>query len=82
MKRINKSMRSKRKAAVAKGEVPKTSIYLNGRLVGFHENGTALISELRSRRRQGSLSPEVNFQYNRKTDDLFINSDSGRARIP
>jgi len=77
-----KSSKSKRRAAAASGVVPKTSIYLNGRLVGFHESGTTLLSELRSRRRQGSLSSEVNFQYNRKTDDLFINSDSGRARHP
>ena len=73
-----KKMRKKRIA----GQVRKTSIYLNGRLVGFHDNGSQLLAELRSRRRSGSLSPQTNFYYNQKTDDLFINADSGRARRP
>lgn len=60
----------------------KTSVYLNGRLIGFHEKGSQLVSELRNRRRGGSISPQVNFHYNQKTDDLFINADSGRARRP
>ena len=61
---------------------PRTSVYINGRLVGEHESGSTLVAELKSRRRQGSLSPQVNFYFNRKTDDLFINTDSGRARRP
>ena len=60
----------------------KTSVYLNGRLIGFHDKGSQLVSELRNRRRNGSISPQVNFHYNQKTDDLFINADSGRARRP
>ena len=60
----------------------RTSVYLNGRLVGLHENGKALLTELRSRRRGASISSEVNFYYNQKTDELFINADSGRARRP
>ncbi|MCX8175106.1 MAG: DNA-directed RNA polymerase subunit B [Candidatus Micrarchaeota archaeon] len=60
----------------------KTAVYLNGRLVGYHDNGSALLSELKSRRRTGALSSQVNFYYNQKTDDLFINTDSGRARRP
>lgn len=60
----------------------KTSVYLNGRLMGYHENGSALVQELRARRRSGSISPQANFHYNQKTDDLFINADSGRARRP
>ncbi|MCX8198350.1 MAG: DNA-directed RNA polymerase subunit B [Candidatus Micrarchaeota archaeon] len=68
---------------MAEGEqAPKTSVYLNGRLIGFHENGEALVAELRARRRMGSISPEVNFHYNKKTNDLFINADSGRSRRP
>jgi len=74
-------MKRKKKLAIGMNG-PKTSVYLNGRLMGFHESGSALVSELRARRRQGSLSSEVNFHYNRKTDDLFINADSGRARHP
>ncbi len=60
----------------------KTSVYVNGKLTGFYENGEELISELREKRRQGILSSEVNFSYNKKTDELFVNSDRGRARRP
>ncbi|MFA5105405.1 MAG: DNA-directed RNA polymerase subunit B [Candidatus Micrarchaeia archaeon] len=70
---------AKRKARVA-GQ--KTSIFLNGRLVGFHEKGSALVKELREMRRNGTLSPEVNFSYNGSRDEVTINSDSGRARRP
>lgn len=76
----------KRKKLKKRGKIrapeARTNVYLNGRLVGFHEKGSALISELRSRRRSGSMSSEVNFFYNHKTDELFINADSGRARRP
>jgi DNA-directed RNA polymerase subunit B' len=74
-----------RKKKAAQGSVQaqkRTSVYLNGRLVGYHEKGEALVAELRARRRNGAISPQVNFNYNQKTDDLFINSDSGRARRP
>ncbi|MCX6770189.1 MAG: DNA-directed RNA polymerase subunit B, partial [Candidatus Micrarchaeota archaeon] len=55
---------------------------MNGRLIGYHANGSALVSELRTRRRSSSISSQANFYYNQKTDDLFINSDGGRARRP
>src|SRR3989338_4876397 len=77
-----KRKKLKRKRSKLRTPEQRTSVYLNGRLTGFHENGRALITELRSRRRGGSLSSEVNFFYNQKTDELFINSDSGRARRP
>ncbi|VVC00693.1 DNA-directed RNA polymerase subunit B' [uncultured archaeon] len=75
-----KKMR-KKKSKVA-GMEQKTSVYLNGRLVGLHPKGSELLSELKNRRRSGSLSSQVNFHYNRKTDDLYINTDSGRGRHP
>ena len=53
--------RKKRIQRVA-GEM-KTSVYLNGRLIGYHENGNTLVSELRARRRSGSLSVQTNFYY-------------------
>jgi DNA-directed RNA polymerase subunit B' len=76
-----KKIRRKKKAAPGQ-PAPRTSVYLNGRLIGYHENGSQLVSELRARRRNGSISPQANFHYNQKTDDLFINADSGRARRP
>lgn len=60
----------------------KTAVYLNGRLVGFHENGKELVSQLRKSRREGLITYEANFAYNRKTSELYVNTDSGRARRP
>ncbi len=60
----------------------KCSVFLNGRLVGFHENGELAFAELREKRRAGVISSQANFHYNPKTDELYINTDSGRARRP
>ncbi len=79
-----KIRKKKRKVTPSSGGAPvtPTSVYINGRLVGQHESGELLIGELKGKRRSGSLSPQVNFHYNRKTEDLFINTDSGRGRRP
>ncbi len=74
--------RKKKRKKKIRGPEARTSVYLNGRLVGFHEKGSQLLSELKARRRSGSMSAQVNFCYNQKTDDLFINADMGRARRP
>jgi len=60
----------------------RTAVYLNGRLVGFHEDGVALIASLREKRRSGVISRQVNFSYSSKENAVYINTDSGRARRP
>lgn len=60
----------------------KTSVYLNGRFVGFHDKGEKLVDELRVMRRTGELDPQANISYYNKTDEVFINTDAGRARRP
>lgn len=60
----------------------KTAVYLNGRLVGFHEKGDSLVSSLREKRRTGAISRQVNFAYFPRDRALYINTDSGRARRP
>jgi DNA-directed RNA polymerase subunit B' len=78
-----KIKKKKKKITNAQGvQSTPTSVYINGRLTGYHESGELLFTELRSRRRQGSISPQVNFHYRKNTDELFINTDSGRARRP
>jgi DNA-directed RNA polymerase subunit B' len=63
-------------------EEKKTSVFLNGRLAGFSGDGRKLFAELREKRRVGEMGSEVNFYFNHKTKDLYINSDGGRARRP
>ena len=60
----------------------KTSVYLNGRFVGFHDKGEKLVDELRLMRRTGELDPQSNISFYPKTDEVFVNTDAGRARRP
>ncbi len=60
----------------------KTGVLLNGRLIGSVESGSAMLRSLREARRTGQMPAGVNFYYNRKMDDVYVNSDSGRARRP
>ncbi|VVB66188.1 DNA-directed RNA polymerase subunit B' [Candidatus Gugararchaeum adminiculabundum] len=60
----------------------KTAVYVNGRLVGFYAEGAKLYHDLRDKRRDGLLSSQTNFAFSRKTRELFINTDGGRARRP
>ncbi len=60
----------------------KTSVFLNGRFTGFHDDGETLVEELRKKRREGALDPEVNAAYYPHTNEVFVNSNEGRARRP
>ncbi|MFH0834839.1 MAG: DNA-directed RNA polymerase subunit B [Candidatus Micrarchaeota archaeon] len=60
----------------------KTGVFINGRLVGFHENGDRLASSLRKMRREGELDEQTNVAYNKRTNELFVNTDEGRPRRP
>ncbi|MCX6775448.1 MAG: DNA-directed RNA polymerase subunit B [Candidatus Micrarchaeota archaeon] len=60
----------------------KTAVYLNGRLLGFHENGGKLVDSLREKRRTGIINKQVNFAHFPREKSLYINTDSGRARRP
>ncbi len=60
----------------------KTSVYINGRFVGFCEDGQKLAREIREKRRQGQLDFQVNVAFYPNTLEVFINSDEGRTRRP
>ncbi len=60
----------------------KSSVYLNGRFVGFHENGEKLARELRELRRNNELPLQTNVAFNSRTNEVFVNTDEGRARRP
>ncbi|MFH0922727.1 MAG: DNA-directed RNA polymerase subunit B [Candidatus Micrarchaeota archaeon] len=60
----------------------KASVFLNGRFVGFHDNGGKLVGEMRDQRRKGDLASDLNVAYYERTNEVFINTDEGRARRP
>jgi DNA-directed RNA polymerase subunit B' len=59
-----------------------TSVYLNGRLIGFHQRPEELVNALRRRRRKGELPNELNVTYYDDLDEVYINTDEGRPRRP
>ena len=57
-------------------------VYLNGNLVGYHEDGQALTEEIRARRRKGLISHQVNVRFDDITNEVMVNCDKGRIRRP
>ena len=57
-------------------------VYANGEIVGHHEEPQALVDNLRRLRRAGSISSQMNVVYFEDTNEIFMNTDSGRARRP
>lgn len=60
----------------------KTSVYLNGKFIGYHSDGKSLAQRLRERRRMNELNYQVNVYYNSKINELHILCDKGRVRRP
>jgi len=83
-----KHVRRKRMRRNAAGEMvevkrpERTAVYINGRLIGFHDSGEALLRLLREKRRASEVNYETNFALNKDTGELHISTDSGRARRP
>src|SRR3989449_894410 len=57
-------------------------VYVNGDLVGLHEDPRNLVAEIRERRRSGLLSHEVNVRLDENMGEIIINCDEGRIRRP
>lgn len=60
----------------------KASIYVNGKYAGEYDKADDLVKRLREKRRTNELNYQVNIFHNRRTGEVFINSDSGRVRKP
>ena len=60
----------------------KCYVYLDGRAIGFVEDGKKFAEEIRKNRRVGAISGEVNVAYRKGLNEIRINADRGRARRP
>ena len=72
-------MVKKKKEAEEKIEV---LVYLNGRIIGKHADGDALVKEMLKLRRTGEINNEVNIEYYKDLGEFYINCDDGRSRRP
>jgi len=60
----------------------KTNIYLNGKLIGFHDKAKELVETIRQKRRQGELPINLTVVYYDDLNEVYINTDEGRAMRP
>lgn len=60
----------------------KTRVFLNGELLGYHDNPEELVSNVKQMRRASTIPIQVNVTYFQNTHEIIINSDAGRARRP
>ncbi|MEK6958521.1 MAG: DNA-directed RNA polymerase subunit B [archaeon] len=57
-------------------------VYINGRLIGFHENPAELTEKTIEARRSGALPKEANVAFHKDTNEIYINTDAGRLQRP
>ncbi|MHA1784114.1 MAG: DNA-directed RNA polymerase subunit B [Candidatus Helarchaeota archaeon] len=57
-------------------------VFLNGRLIGVHQDPEELVNQIRYRRRRNEINHEVNVVYYKNANEIQINCDAGRARRP
>lgn len=60
----------------------RARVFVNGALVGMHENPGELVASIREKRRQGIISNQINIAHHKLTNEIIINTDMGRARRP
>ena len=60
----------------------KSRVFVDGALIGLVDDPKALVENIRSMRRKGAISPEVNISYKDFNGDVVLLTDRGRARRP
>jgi len=59
-----------------------TDVFLNEKFIGTVENSEDFIKKLREDRRNGKVTHNLNMNYNKRTDEVILDTSSGRARRP
>ncbi len=60
----------------------RARVFVDGALIGLVEDPKELVGQIRTMRRQGALSTEVNVSHKEFNNDVIIHTDRGRARRP
>lgn len=60
----------------------RARIFVDGELIGTYDYPSELVDEIKLRRRSGAISNQLNIFYNKKTNEILINTGMGRARRP
>ncbi|MFC3478164.1 DNA-directed RNA polymerase subunit B [Halobacterium litoreum] len=60
----------------------EAKVYVNGSLVGTHDDPEELAAQIREARRRGEVSEMVNVSVKERTGEVIVNADAGRARRP
>ncbi|MBP2030475.1 DNA-directed RNA polymerase subunit B' [Methanohalophilus levihalophilus] len=60
----------------------EAKVFLNGELIGTHNNPFELVDDIRKQRRAGVISSQVNVALHEDIHEVIISSDMGRARRP
>ncbi len=67
---------------MAADSAKNAKVYINGRLIGFHNDPLKLTKEIIGRRRESKLSEQINVAYHDDTNEVYINTDAGRVQRP
>lgn len=57
-------------------------VYINGRLIGFHNDPIKLTKEIIAHRRENKITEQINVAYHEDTNEVYINTDAGRVQRP
>lgn len=57
-------------------------VYINGRLIGFHDDPIELTETIINARRDNKLPIQTNVAYHKDTNEVYMNTDAGRVQRP
>src|SRR3989344_5821197 len=59
-----------------------SDVFIDEKFVGIVDSGSEFASKLRKERQEGKLPNEINFYYDKKLDEVNLETSKGRARRP
>lgn len=57
-------------------------VYMNEKFIGTVENGPDFINKIKEERRKGRVSNVLNIHYDKKMDEIYLDTSRGRPRRP